>query len=110
LRSAIDRDPFTEQGLDDIVLTVAEIAANGLAHGGAPVRVRVWRQGGGLSVQVDDSGGIPLPADAGYHRPTAGQTPGGRGLWLARQLADVVSTRSRPGNTSVRLYFPFDRP
>jgi hypothetical protein len=36
-------------------------------------------------------------------RPTAGY-----GLWLARQLADVLTTHTDSGVTSVRLYFPHD--
>jgi len=30
----------------------------------------------------------------------------GRGLWLARQLADVVTAYTGSGVTSVRLHFP----
>jgi anti-sigma regulatory factor (Ser/Thr protein kinase) len=108
LWSAIERHPFTDQAADDIILTVTEVAANGLAHGAAPVRVRVWHPGDAVVVQVDDSGGYPLPADAGYRRPAPGDAPGGRGLWLARQLADTVSTHTRRGTTTVRLHFPVE--
>jgi hypothetical protein len=31
---------------------------------------------------------------------------GGRGLWLARQLADTVITHTGRRRTSVRLHFP----
>lgn len=34
-------------------------------------------------------------------------SPSQRGLWLARQLADVVQARTADGVTSVRLYFPY---
>nr|WP_296067535.1 ATP-binding protein [uncultured Actinoplanes sp.] len=106
LRSSIDRHPFSEQAADDIILAATEIAANGLAHGAAPVRVRVWHHGDALVVQLDDQGGQPLPPDAGYRRPDRGETPGGRGLWVARQLADTVTTHTGPDHTSVRLHFP----
>ncbi|MBG0564720.1 ATP-binding protein [Actinoplanes aureus] len=99
---------FAEEPADDLVVAVVEIASNGLRHAGTPVRVRAWRRGDTLVVQCDDSAGMPVPATAGYHRPGAtGAVPGGRGLWLARQLADIVLVDSAAGRTSVRLHFPY---
>ncbi|GIF41759.1 ATP-binding protein [Actinoplanes xinjiangensis] len=98
---------FSGEALADLVLAVIEVATNGLRHGGPPVRVRAWRQGGTLVVQCDDGGACLIPADAGYRRPDpVAPAAGGRGLWLARQLADVVTVSSQPGRTSVRLHFP----
>lgn len=98
---------FTDLAVDDVVIAVVEIATNGLVHGVPPVRVRAWWQGDTLVAQVDDAGGRPLPALAGYVAP--GTNPAaGRGLWLARQLADVVSVHTGPGRTSVRLHFPHE--
>jgi anti-sigma regulatory factor (Ser/Thr protein kinase) len=98
---------FTGEALEDLVLAVVEVATNGLRHGGPPVRVRTWHHGATLTVQCDDAGANPIPADAGYLRPDpVGAIAGGRGLWLARQLADVVTVSSRAGLTSVRLHFP----
>jgi anti-sigma regulatory factor (Ser/Thr protein kinase) len=99
------RRSFLPAAAGDIVIAVGEVASNGLVHGAPPVRVRGWHVGGALVVQVDDAGGRPLPAAAGYYPPTT--RPGnGRGLWLARQLADVVTAYTGPGVTSVRLHFP----
>ncbi|MDI6102233.1 MEDS domain-containing protein [Actinoplanes sp. NEAU-A12] len=96
-----------EEGAEDLVVAVIEVATNGLRHGQAPVRVRAWRDGDTLLVQCDDTGDQPIPATAGYYRPQPlAVTAGGRGLWLARQLADVVTVSSAPGRTSVRLHFP----
>ncbi|MEU4690501.1 ATP-binding protein [Actinoplanes sp. NPDC023714] len=98
---------FTGDAREDLVLAVVEVATNGLRHGGTPVRVRAWHHHGTLIVQCDDSGTQPIPAAAGYLRPEpSAALAGGRGLWLARQLADVVTVSSVPGRTSVRLYFP----
>ncbi|MEU4560537.1 ATP-binding protein [Actinoplanes sp. NPDC023936] len=98
---------FADEPADDLVVAVVEVASNGLRHAATPVRVRTWHQEGTLIVQCDDSGGIPVPPTAGYHRPDiTAALPGGRGLWLARQLADVVHVDSVPGRTSVRLLFP----
>ena len=90
-----------------MVIAVAEVATNGLVHGLPPVRVRAWGQGDTLVVQVDDAAGRPLPPLAGYVPP--GTDPdAGRGLWLARQLADVVSVHTEGRTTSVRLHFPHE--
>jgi hypothetical protein len=60
---------------------------------------------GTLIVQVDDDGGRPVPPTAGYRPPRPTQH-GGRGLWLARQMADTVAVHTTPNRTSVRLHFP----
>ena len=90
---------------DDITLAANEVATNGLVHGAPPVRVRCWRDGGVLVVQVEDAGGVELPPAAGYLPPDVDQF-GGRGMWIARQLADIVTTYTSPGNTAVRMSFP----
>jgi anti-sigma regulatory factor (Ser/Thr protein kinase) len=97
---------FDEAMAGDVVVAVSEIIANAFVHGSAPVRLRCWRDGGTLVAQVDDAGGAPIPSEAGYIPPD-NISPGGRGLWLARQLADVVLTSSQNGVTSVRLHFPY---
>jgi len=81
------------------------VASNGLVHGAPPVRVRGWHFASALVVQIDDAGGRAVPSTAGYYPPT--MRPGsGRGLWLARQLADVVTAYTGSSVTSVRLHFP----
>jgi anti-sigma regulatory factor (Ser/Thr protein kinase) len=111
LRSAVGawtaEHGFSEDATEDVMVAVVEVATNGLRYGGAPVRVRAWHQGGTLLVQCDDGGNEPIPVTAGYYRPDPlGGAAGGRGLWLARQLADVVTVSSAPGRTMVRLHFP----
>ena len=44
---------------------------------------------------------------AGYQPPPSDQQ-GGRGLWLARQLADTLTTYTTSTSTTVRLHFPHD--
>lgn len=100
------RHGFAGSAAADVLLAVGEVATNGLVHGRPPVRVYGWRQHNTLVVQADDQGGIPLPPLAGY-LPPGQQPPSQRGLWLARQLADVVQARTADGVTSVRLYFPY---
>ncbi|HEY1920652.1 MAG TPA: ATP-binding protein [Streptosporangiaceae bacterium] len=89
----------------DVVLAVSEIATNGLVHGRPPVHMHGWRDADTLIVQADDHGGIPLPAAAGC-RPPAPPPDDHYGLWVARQIADVMKTHTAAAITSVRLYFP----
>ena len=105
------RDWAREQGFAsaaaaDVTLAVNEIATNGLTHGRPPVAVLAWHDGDLLIAQVEDRGGIPLPPSGGYRAPDEGQDRT-RGLWLARQLADVMRSHTADGQTTVRLYFPY---
>lgn len=85
----------------DLVIAASELAANSVAHGGGGGILRTWRDDGQLMVEFEDSGSIEEPL-AGRLRPDPTQQ-GGRGLWLANQLCDLVQIRSRPGLTTVRL-------
>jgi hypothetical protein len=59
-------------------------------------------------VRVHNPGLAAVFATAGYHRPsTAGG--GGIGVWVARQLADVVTTHTDRAGTTVELSFPLIR-
>ena len=90
---------------DDFTLAINEVVTNGLVHGAPPVRVRCWAEPGGLVVQVEDTGGVAIPAIAGYLPPGEDQF-GGRGMWIARQLADIVTAYTAGGTTVVRMSFP----
>ncbi|WP_406038413.1 ATP-binding protein [Micromonospora sp. NBC_00898] len=105
LRGWAEARSFDPDATGDIVVAVTEVATNGLVHGAPPVRS--WHRGDTLIVQVADSGGQRIPPTAGFHRPGSAGRVGGRGLWLARQLADVVTVHSGASGTSVRLHFPY---
>jgi anti-sigma regulatory factor (Ser/Thr protein kinase) len=98
---------FAATAAQDLVVAANEVVSNALVHGKPPVRTRGWRHGQTLVVQTDDPGGRPIPPQTGYEPPLA---PSGLfGLWLARQLADVVTIFTVPGvQTFVRLHFPHD--
>jgi anti-sigma regulatory factor (Ser/Thr protein kinase) len=89
----------------DVVSAVSEAVTNGLQHGTPPVRVRAWTADRLARVQVHDRGLTPIPATAGYHRPPP-EHDRGHGLWFARQLADVVTTHTDRGGTTITLDFP----
>ncbi|WP_123809800.1 sensor histidine kinase [Micromonospora globispora] len=106
LRTWAGQKSFDAEDVGDLVVAVTEVATNGMVHGAPPVRLRGWRHRDMLIVQIDDAGGRRIPPTAGYQRPGGPENVGGRGLWLARQLADVVTTYSVGSGTSVRLHFP----
>jgi anti-sigma regulatory factor (Ser/Thr protein kinase) len=91
--------------VEAITIAAHEALYNALRHGRPPCRVRAWISGHGLHVRVDDQGHSKALATAGYGPPAA-SSGSGLGLWLIRQLSDVVHTRSSPGHgTAVELQF-----
>lgn len=98
---------LSEDRVDDISVAATEIATNAWQVGAEQIEVACWHQDGELGVQVDDDGpGLSDPL-AGYRRP-APSDERGRGLWIVRQLADVLEIWPRDGGTSIRLRV-FDR-
>jgi anti-sigma regulatory factor (Ser/Thr protein kinase) len=85
----------------DLAIAVGELAANSIRHGGGAGTLRAWREADALLVEVDDAGWIEAPL-VGRVRPTPAQE-GGRGLWMANQLCDLMQIRSGAGRTAVRL-------
>jgi anti-sigma regulatory factor (Ser/Thr protein kinase) len=90
----------------DLVLAASELAANSVAHGGGAGILRVWREDDRLVLDFEDAGWISEPL-AGRLRPAVTQK-GGRGLWLANQLCDLVQIRSSAAGTTVRLQVALD--
>lgn len=86
----------------DFALAVHEVVANSVRHGGGAGRVALWEEGGALLCQVEDGGRFDAPL-AGRVRPSV-EDGGGRGLWMANQLCDLVQIRSFPDGTVVRLH------
>jgi anti-sigma regulatory factor (Ser/Thr protein kinase) len=103
-------DTARELGLDPMDTRLAEVAAgeviaNAFRHGSLPGRVRVWRDADAVLIRVDSAGPGPEVAVSGFSPPdlAAGS---GAGLWVARQIADVVHVETRRDGTSVELQFP----
>ena len=86
----------------DLVIAAGELAANSVRHGGGSGTARFWREPGALVVEVADVGRIEQPL-VGRVRPTPTQA-GGRGLWMANQVCDLVRIRSGETGTAVRLH------
>lgn len=87
----------------DLVLAVAELTANTLAHTSGPGEVSIWKDDGELICQVRDGGQISDPL-AGARRPDPGSPGRGRGLWLVHRLTDLAEVWTGPGGTTTRLH------
>jgi len=86
---------------DDLVLVAHELATNVIRHGGGIGRLRLWRERGRMVCRVSDAGsGMPSVV-----REPETRRPGGRGLWIARRLADV-RIESGPTGTVVVAAMP----
>lgn len=87
---------------DDLVVAVNEVATNSLRHGADQGRLRVWEEPHAVICEVSDNGCIDDPL-ADRRRP-APDAAGGRGLWIANGLCDLVQIRSSDSGTVVRLH------
>jgi anti-sigma regulatory factor (Ser/Thr protein kinase) len=97
----------TDAGTDSLVLSVNELATNSLCHGKGRGTLRLWREAGTMVCEVRDSGSFAPAPLVGRQRPSFEQT-GGRGLWLANQLCDLVQIRAQDSGTVVRLHLRCD--
>jgi anti-sigma regulatory factor (Ser/Thr protein kinase) len=86
----------------DLTIVVNEIASNSLLHGSGDGELAIWSADRRVVCEIRDGGwfGDPL-AD---RRPPSIDRPGGRGLWMANQLCDLVQVRSFDSGTVVRLH------
>jgi len=100
-------DSARHAGLDearaaDFTLAVNEVATNSVRHGGGEGRLRMWTEAGTLICDVEDGGQLDWPL-IGRMRPATDQI-GGRGLWIANQICDLVQIRSFPSGMVTRLH------
>jgi len=100
--AAAEQGGVDPRGVADFVIAASELAANSVMHGGGSGTLRLWREKGSLVAEVEDQGRIEEPL-VGRLRPGLAQE-GGRGLWLANQLCDLVQIRSGRAGTKVRLH------
>jgi anti-sigma regulatory factor (Ser/Thr protein kinase) len=94
-----------EDTAEEMVLVAHELVTNAVRHGGGTGRLRMWAAGGRLWCEVSDQGpGLADPAFAGTRLPDP-TVPGGRGLWIARTMSDLI-IGTGPGGTTVTAGVP----
>ena len=88
--------------IDDYILAVNEIATNVLRHGGGKGEARMWATDRRVVCEIIDTGTATgnflgfLRADPHSER--------GHGLWIARQICDLLEMRTGSAGTTVRLH------
>ena len=92
----------TRDRLDDLSLALHEICTNSIRFGGGRGKLAVWVADGTLICDVTDRGRIDNLLVGRVLPPLDGI--GGRGVWLANQLCDLVQLRSGDDFTQVRLH------
>jgi len=97
MRAGLGRDRTA-----DLCVAANEVLTNAIVHAGGPTGLTAWIDGNALICQIDDAGGGIADPVVGY-RPPAPTAERGRGLWLARQLVDLIQISPGETGTSVRL-------
>jgi anti-sigma regulatory factor (Ser/Thr protein kinase) len=87
--------------IEDLVLAANEIATNSIRHGGERGTVRAWTDAGWFVCEFEDDGTIENPL-VGRVQPAL-TDDGGRGLWIANQICDLVQIRATGTTGVVRL-------
>ncbi|WP_433007048.1 anti-sigma factor RsbA family regulatory protein [Kribbella sp. CA-294648] len=97
---------LSRHGVDDLALSMHEICTNSIRFGGGHGALSLWTQDRTLILDIADDGRIGDPLIGRVLPPTDGR--GGRGVWLANQLCDLVQIRSGDAGTQVRLHHRLD--
>ncbi|HEY3008482.1 MAG TPA: ATP-binding protein [Micromonosporaceae bacterium] len=88
--------------VEDVVVIANELASNAVRHGGGNGRLLMWRNATAVHCRVIDRGpGMSTaPTTVGTHRAPP-RAPGGRGLWIVRQLSHNLDVATGPEGTTV---------
>jgi anti-sigma regulatory factor (Ser/Thr protein kinase) len=89
--------------VNDLVIAVAELAANTLVHTSGPGTLTLWITDDEVICQVQDQGQITDPR-AGMIRAAPDAPGGGRGLWVVHQVCDRVEISTGQAGTTVRVH------
>jgi anti-sigma regulatory factor (Ser/Thr protein kinase) len=99
---------LTESRANDLVLAVSEVAANTLRHTQSSGTLAIWHDRDEIVCEVHDEGTIANPL-AGQRRPVP-DASGGHGLWLVRQVCDLVELHSDSSGTTIRMHMAIHPP
>jgi anti-sigma regulatory factor (Ser/Thr protein kinase) len=97
-----ERAGLSSQRLDDLTITVHELAVNTIVHGGGTGLMSIWAADGHVVVQIDDGGRITDPL-VGRRPPDPSEI--GHGLAVVHQVADLVRVHRTGEGTTVRAWF-----
>ena len=85
-----------------LVLSVHEIATNSVRHGGGKGALQIWQDDDSLICEIRDGGKISDPLVGRRFPDPEGE--GGRGIWIANQVCDLVQVRTFEGGNAIRLH------
>ncbi|MET9631151.1 sensor histidine kinase [Lentzea sp. NPDC006480] len=100
--AAIVGTRLTEDNAHDVVYAANEIVTNGLSHGVAPVRFRLWADDSRVVVAATDNGSGPVDPMTGLI-PTTATRSAGLGLWILHRTCDYVSMGRDEDGFTVRV-------
>jgi anti-sigma regulatory factor (Ser/Thr protein kinase) len=92
----------------DLVLAVSEVAANTLRHTRSSGTLAIWHDKDEIVCEIHDEGTITDP-QPGRRKPGPGAS-GGHGLWIVRQVCDLVELTSDANGTTVRMHMALRPP
>ncbi|MBV9315394.1 MAG: ATP-binding protein [Pseudonocardia sp.] len=101
LQEVVTQSGLDQERAEDFVSAVNEVASNAVEHGSSVGLLQTWLRPQFLACEVHDSGslGQPIPG----LRPPRSNDPRGRGLWIARQLCDLLHVWADRQGTHVRV-------
>ncbi|WP_328478441.1 ATP-binding protein [Actinoplanes sp. NBC_00393] len=103
LRDRAERVGLDRDTLEDFLTAAYELITNAVRHGGGSGTVYVCTQGSAVVCEVRDEGpGFSMPPPT-ILRPPPANVPGGRGLWLAQQLAHTLTLHSSEAGVTASI-------
>jgi anti-sigma regulatory factor (Ser/Thr protein kinase) len=95
---------LSDDDTSGLMLAVSEVLSNGILHGRAPTRLRLWTAPDRIVVTVTDQGVGPADPHAGLMPVIpASEGLGGQGLWLAHQLCSYMTMQRDAMGFTVRM-------
>jgi anti-sigma regulatory factor (Ser/Thr protein kinase) len=98
------RTRLSNEDLSGLMLAVTEVLTNGVRHGRAPTRFRLWCAPDRIVATVTDQGAGPADPLIGLMPVTpAAFGLGGQGLWLAHQMCSYLNWQLDAMGFTVRM-------
>lgn len=87
--------------IDGLVMAINELVSNSIEHGGGHGTLSWWTRPGRVVAQIHDPGHMSTTTP-GLRRPDP-LAPRGRGIWLTRQVSDILHLWTTPKGSYARL-------